>query len=59
MAGTLQPPAVTPGKDATLFRVEAGEDGEAQGDRVMAGIRQVFHLLAEDITEDMEVVPDE
>ncbi|KAI4529176.1 hypothetical protein MG293_020850 [Ovis ammon polii] len=59
MAGTLQPPVVTPGEDATLFRVEAGEDGEAQVDGVVAGIRRVFQLLAEDIIEDAEVVPDE
>ena len=59
MAGTLQPPVVTPGEDATLFRVEAGEDGEAQVDGVVAGIRWGFQLLAEDIFEDVEVVPDE
>ncbi|XDB67297.1 hypothetical protein AB1E18_019670 [Capra hircus] len=59
MAGTLQPPVVTPGEDATLFRVEAGEDGEAQVDGVVAGIRQGFYLLTEDIFEDVEVVPDE
>uniref|UniRef100_A0A452FYG0 Testis-specific Y-encoded protein 1-like n=1 Tax=Capra hircus TaxID=9925 RepID=A0A452FYG0_CAPHI len=50
---------VTPGEDATLFRVEAGEDGEAQVDGVVAGIRWGFQLLAEDIFEDVEVVPDE
>ena len=59
MAGTLQPPVVTPGDDATLFRVEAGEDGEAQVDGVVAGIRRGFYLLTEDIFEDVEVVPDE
>ena len=59
MAGTLQPPVATPGEDATLFRVEAGEDSEAQVDGVVAGIRRGFQLLAEDITEDVEVVPDE
>ena len=59
MVGTLQPPVVTPGEDATLFRVEAGEDGEAQVDGVVAGIRWGFQLLAEDIFEDVEVVPDE
>ncbi|XDB67306.1 hypothetical protein AB1E18_019684 [Capra hircus] len=53
------PPVVTPGEDATLFRVEAGEDGEAQVDGVVAGIRQGFYLLTEDIFEDVEVVPDE
>ena len=59
MAGTLQPPVATPGEDATLFRVEAGEDSEAQVDGVVAGIRRGFQLLAEDITEDVEAVPDE
>ena len=59
MAGTFQPPVVTPGEDAILFRVEAGEDGEAQVDGVVAGIRQGFYLLTEDIFEDVEVVPDE
>uniref|UniRef100_A0A452FID1 Uncharacterized protein n=1 Tax=Capra hircus TaxID=9925 RepID=A0A452FID1_CAPHI len=44
---------VTPGEDATLFRVEAGEDSEAQVDGVMAGFRRDFQLL------DVEVVPDE
>ncbi|KAI4529188.1 hypothetical protein MG293_020862 [Ovis ammon polii] len=54
-----KPPVATPGEDATLFRVEAGEDSEAQVDGVVAGIRRGFQLLAEDITEDVEVVPDE
>ncbi|KAI4529171.1 hypothetical protein MG293_020845 [Ovis ammon polii] len=58
MAGTLQPPVATPGEDATFFRVEAGEDSKVQVDGVMAGIRRVFQLLAEDIIEDVEVVPD-
>ncbi|KAI4529160.1 hypothetical protein MG293_020834 [Ovis ammon polii] len=59
VAGKLQPPAVTPGEDATLFRVEAGEDGKAQADRDMVRIRRVYQLLAEDIILDVEVVPDE
>ena len=59
MAGMLQPPVVTPGEDATLFRVEAREYSKAQVDRVVAGIRRCFQLLAEDIIEDAEVVPDE
>ena len=58
MAGTLQPPVVTPGEDATLFRVEAGEDGKGQADGDMVRIRQVFQLLAEDIILDVEVVTD-
>ena len=59
MAVMLQPPVVTLGEDATLFRVEAGEDGKGQADGDMVRIRQVFQLLAEDIIEDVEVVPDE
>ncbi|KAI4529151.1 hypothetical protein MG293_020825, partial [Ovis ammon polii] len=59
MAGTLQPPVVTLGKDATLFKVEAGEDGKTQVDGVVAGTGWVLHLLAEDIIEDVEVVADE
>ncbi|KAI4529156.1 hypothetical protein MG293_020830 [Ovis ammon polii] len=59
VAGTLQPPIVTPGEDATLFRVEAGEDGKAQVDGDVAGIRRGFQLLAEDIIEDVEVVAGE
>ena len=58
MAGTLQPPVVTSGEDATLFRVEAGEDGKAQANGNMLRIRWVFQLLAEDIILDVEVVPD-
>uniref|UniRef100_A0A452DJN8 Uncharacterized protein n=1 Tax=Capra hircus TaxID=9925 RepID=A0A452DJN8_CAPHI len=57
--GVSLPPVVTPGEDATLFRVEAGEDGEAQVDGVVAGIRWGFQLLAEGNFEDVEVVPDE
>ncbi|KAJ1057321.1 hypothetical protein K5549_022061 [Capra hircus] len=59
MAGTLQPPVVTLGEHATPFKVEAGEDGETQLDRVMAGTGGSFQLLAEDIIEDVEVVADE
>ena len=59
VAGTLQPPVVTPGEHATLFRVGAGEDSKAQADGDMVRIRQVFQLLAEDIILDVEVVPDE
>ena len=59
MAGMLQPPVVTLGEDATLFRVEAGEDSETQVDGVMAGTGWVFQVLAEDIIEDVEVVADE
>ncbi|XDB67288.1 hypothetical protein AB1E18_019660 [Capra hircus] len=58
VAGTLQPPVVTPGEHATLFRVEAGEDSKAQADGDMVRIRQVFQLLAEDIILDVEVVTD-
>ena len=50
---------VTPGEDAPLFRVEAGEDGKAQVDGDMVRIRPVFQLLAVGIIEDVEVVPDE
>ncbi|KAI4529162.1 hypothetical protein MG293_020836 [Ovis ammon polii] len=59
MAGMLQPPVVTPGEHATLFKVEAGEDGETQLDAVVAGTGWGFQLLAEDIIEDVEVVADE
>ena len=58
-AATLQPPVVTPGEDATLFRVEAAGDGGALLDRDMAGIRRVFQLLVEDIMEEVEVLADE
>uniref|UniRef100_A0A452G5R8 Testis-specific Y-encoded protein 1-like n=1 Tax=Capra hircus TaxID=9925 RepID=A0A452G5R8_CAPHI len=53
------PPVVTPGKEATIFMVEAGEDREAQVDRVVAGTGCVFQLLPEDIIENVEVVVDE
>ena len=39
IAVTLQPPVVTSGEEATLFRVEVMEDGKALVDRDMAGIR--------------------
>ena len=58
-AGTLQPLVVMPGIEATLFRMEAVEDGEALVDGDVAGIRQEFQLLAEDIMKEMEVVVDE
>ena len=48
-----------PGIEATLFRMEAVEDGEALVDGDMAGIGQEFQLLAEDIMKEMEVVVDE
>ena len=44
-AGTLQPLVVMPGIEATLFRMEAVEDGEALVDGDVAGIRQEFQLL--------------
>ena len=58
-AATLQPPVVTPGEDATLFKVEAAGDGGALVDRDMAGIRRVFQLLMENIMEELEVLADE
>ncbi|KAJ1057333.1 hypothetical protein K5549_022051 [Capra hircus] len=58
-AGTLQPLVVMPGIEATFFRMEAVEDGEALVDGDVAGIEQEFQLLAEDIMKEMEVVVDE
>lgn len=58
-AGTLSPAVVTPGQEATLFRVEAVEEGEALVDGDVAGIGREFQLLAEDIVEEVEVVADE
>ncbi|XP_059740252.1 testis-specific Y-encoded protein 1-like [Bos taurus] len=52
-------PVVTPGQEATLFRVEAVEEGEALVDGDVAGIGREFQLLAEDIMEEVEVVADE
>lgn len=48
-AGTLQPPVVTPGQEATLFRVEVVQDSETVVDGDVAGIGREFQLLAEGI----------
>ena len=53
-AGTLQPPVVTSGEEATLFRVEVMEDGKALVDRDMAGIRWELWQLVEDIMEEVQ-----
>ena len=58
-AGTLQPPVVTPGQEATLFRVEVVQDSETVVDGDVAGIGREFQLLAEGIMEEVEVVADE
>uniref|UniRef100_A0A8B9X194 Testis-specific Y-encoded protein 1-like n=1 Tax=Bos mutus grunniens TaxID=30521 RepID=A0A8B9X194_BOSMU len=46
-------------KPASSLEVEAAGDGGALVDRAMAGIRQVFQLLVEDIMEEVEVLADE
>ncbi|XP_059740277.1 testis-specific Y-encoded protein 1-like [Bos taurus] len=58
-AWTFQPPIVTPGKEATLFRVEAVEDSKALVDEDVVGIEWEFQLLAEDSTKEVEVVTDD
>ena len=59
IAWTFQPPIVTPGKEATLFRVEAVEDSKALVDEDVVGIEWEFQLLAEDSTKEVEVVTDD
>ena len=54
IAVTLQPPVVTSGEEATLFRVEVMEDGKALVDRDMAGIRWELWQLVEDIMEEVQ-----
>ena len=56
---SLQPSVVMPGEEATLFRMEAVEDGEILLNGDMAGIGWEFQLLVEDIIEEVEVLTDE
>lgn len=58
-AGTLEPLVVMPGKETTLFRLEAVDDSEPLVDGDAAGIGRGFQLPAEDIMEEVEVVADE
>ena len=59
VAGTLELPVVMPGKEATLFRLEAVEDTEPLVDGDAAGIGQGVQLPAEYITEEVEILADE
>ena len=59
VAGTLEPPVVMPGQEATLFRLEIVDDSEPLVDEDVAGIGQGFQLLVQDIMEEVEVVGDE
>ena len=48
-----------PGKEATLFRVEAMDDDEPLVDGDMVGIRRLFQLLVEDVIGEVEAETDE
>ena len=48
-----------PGKGATLCRVEAVDDSKPLLDGDVVGIGWLFQLLAEDVTEEVDVVADE
>lgn len=59
VAGTLELPVVLPGKEATLFRLEAVEDTEPLVDGDAAGIGQGVQLPVEYIMEEVEILADE
>ena len=57
-AGTLKPPVGTICDEVTIYVVEAMDDSRALVDRDKAGIGRECQLLAEDVTEEVEVVVD-
>ena len=55
----MQPLVVMPGNGVTLCRVEAVDDSKPLLDGDVVGIGWLFQLLAEDVTEEVDVVADE